>query len=813
MPEPPFRKQQSLNCLKTIQEAADFHQQGRLREAERLYQTVLQAQPDHFDALHFLGILRAQQGNAKDAVKLIGLALEKNPRSAEAHSNLGNVFQALGHYDKAISSYDKALAIRPDLADALCNRGSALQALKRHGEAMASYDRALLVTPDHVLTLNNRGNVLQELGRYDEAIASYDKALAIRPGDAEAFNNRGSALSKLNRYEEAIASYDKALAIKPDHVQALNNRGNALQDLGRYDEAIACYDKAFAIKLDYPEAHYNRGNALRELKRHEEALASYDRALALKPDYPNAIINRGNALRDLKRHEEALASYDRASQLNPDNAGTLCNRGYALRDLKRYEDAAESFARLLEIAPDYSFAIGDLLHARMLCCDWKHFVSVTESIKKGVRAGKKSAEPFGYQAISNSPQDLRHCAEIYAAEKFPRSQTILWNGERYKNTKIRIGYVSGEFRQQATSFLMTGLFELHDKNRFKLFAFDNGWDDSSEIRGRINRAFDEIVDITRLGDLEAAAAIRQRNIDILVNLNGYFGRARQGVFSHKPCPIQVNYLGFPGTIGADYIDYIVADPHVIPPEHEACYTEKVVYLPDTYQVNDSKRGIAVRTPTRAEAKLPDTGFVFCCFNNNYKITPDIFDIWMRLLNKVQGSVLWLLGDNAAASRNLRRESERRGVAPERLIFAEMIKLDEHLARHKLADLFLDTLPYNAHTTASDALWAGLPLVTCQGTTFPGRVAASLLNAVGLPELIAYSLEEYEALALELAASPAMLADIRAKLARNRTTYPLFDTDRFRRHIESAYVTMWERVQRGEPPVSFAVQHIRRMTPE
>lgn len=813
MPEPPIHKQQSLNCLKTIQEAADFHQQGRLREAERLYQAVLQAQPDHFDALHFLGILRAQQGNAEVAVKLIALALEQNPRSAEAHSNLGNVFQALGHHDKAISSYDKALAIRPDFADALCNRGSALQALNHHGEAMASYDQALLITPDHVLTLNNRGNVLQELGRYDEAIASYDKALAIRLGDAEAFNNRGSALSKLNRYVEAIASYDKALATKPDHVQALNNRGNALQDLGRYDEAIACYDKALAIKLDYPEAHYNRGNALRDLKRHEEALASYDRALALKPYYPNAIINRGNALRELKRHEEALASYDRALQLKPDNAGALHNRGSALRDLKRYEDAAQSFARLLEIAPDYSFAIGDLLHARMLCCDWKHFVSVTESIKKDIRTGKKSAEPFGYQAISSSQQDLRRCAEIYAAEKFPRSHTILWNGEKYKNAKIRIGYLSGEFRQQATSILMTELFELHDKNRFELFAFDNGWDDSSEIRGRINRAFDEIVDLTRLGDLEAATAIKQRKIDILVNLNGYFGRARQGVFSHKPCPIQVNYLGFPGTIGADYVDYILADLHVIPPEHEAYYTEKVVYLPDTYQVNDSKRGIAVRTPTRAEAKLPDTGFVFCCFNNNYKITPDIFDIWMRLLNKVQGSVLWLLGDNAAASRNLRRESERRGVAPERLIFAEMIKLDEHLARHKLADLFLDTLPYNAHTTGSDALWAGLPLVTCQGTTFPGRVAASLLNAVGLPELIAYSLEEYEALALKLATGPATLADIRARLARNRTTHPLFDTDRFRRHIESAYITMWERVQRGDPPVSFAVQHIRRMTPE
>src|SRR5439155_21761581 len=416
----------------------------------------------------------------------------------------------------------------------------------------------------------------------------------------------------------------------------------------------------------------------------------------------------------------------------------------------------------------------------------------------------KSAEPFGYQGISSSPRDLQRCAEFFAAERFPSSRTRLWNGERYPHTKIRLGYLSGEFRTQATSILMAELFELHDRDRFELVAFDNGWGDASEIRGRIEKAFDEIVDITRLGDLQAATMMQQRQIDILVNLNGYFGRVRQGIFGHRPCPIQVNYLGFPGTLGADYIDYIVADRYVIPPEHAAFYTEKVVHLPDTYQVNDAKRRIAERTPTRAEVELPESGFVFCCFNNNYKITPEMFTIWMRLLSGVAGSVLWLLEDNAAVSRNLRREAEQRGVAAERLVFAPRMKLDEHLARHRLADLFLDTLPYNAHTTASVALWAGLPVLTCMGSAFAGRVAGSLLNAVGLPELITHSLEDYEALALQLATTPTLLSAIRAKLAQNRTSYPLFDTERFRRHIESAYLTMWERYQRGELPMSFAV---------
>lgn len=622
---------------------------------------------------------------------------------------------------------------------------------------------------------------------------------------ATVLSDRGNVLRDLGRHEEALASYDRALRLKPDYAKAFYHRGNTLLKLKRPEDALASYDRALKLRPDYADALYNCGVALQSLKRPQEALARYDRALQFKPEDAEALNNRGNALLDLRRPDEALISYDRALTFKPDYVEALHNRGLALLDLKRPEDAMQSYARLLELAPDYHFVKGKLLHAKMSCCDWEQLIPITASIEKDIRAGKQSAEPFGYQAISNSPQDLRRCAEIYAAANYPRSEIQLWTGERYKKAKIHIGYLSGEFRNQATSVLMTELFELHDKNRFELFAFDNGWDDASEIRGRIENAFSEIIDITRLKDLEAASLIRQKQIDILVNLNGYFGLDRQGIFSYKPCPIQVNYLGFPGTLGADYIDYIIADPQVIPPDHAAFYDEKVVYLPDTYQVNDSKRSIAERAPTRAEAGLPETGFVFCCFNNNYKMTPDIYEIWMRLLIKVAGSVLWLLEDNVAASRNLRREAEQRGLAPERVVFAPRIKVDEHLSRHRLADLFLDTLPYNAHTTASDALWAGLPVLTCMGGTFPGRVAASLLNAVGLPELITHSLENYESLALELATTPAVMLDIRAKLARNRMTHPLFNTDRFRRHIESAYVTMWDRYQHGELPASFAVR--------
>ena len=640
-----------------------------------------------------------------------------------------------------------------------------------------------------------------ELGKLGTRIARF---LLGRDRLAAMLHKRGKALLDLGRLEESLASCDSALRIKPDLAEAFYSRGNALMGLARTQEARASYQRAVELEPGYADAHYNHGLALQRLRRAQDALASYDRALALKPDDAEALNNRGNVLVELKRPDLALPSYERALSIRPDYVNACYNLGLALQEAGRPDEAARRFERVLELAPEYPFAKGKLLHAMMLCCNWSRLPRLADTIEADVLAGNKAAEPFVHQGVSGSARAMRVCAETYSAENFPPASAPLWRGERYDNRRIRIGYVSGEFREQATAILIAGLFERHDRSRFEMFAFDNGWDDGSAIRARINQAFHELVDITRTGDLETAAMIRERRIDILVNLNGFFGRERQAVFSYKPSPIQVNYLGFPGTLGAPYMDYILADRHVIPPEHEAFYVEKVACLPDSYQANDAERRIAQRVPTRAEAGLPDEGFVFCCFNNNYKITPAMFDVWMRLLEQVGGSVLWLLEDNLAASGHLRSEATRRGIAPERLIFAARLKPDEHLARHRLADLFLDTLPSNAHTTASDALWAGLPLLTCTGTAFPGRVAGSLLKAVGLPELITGSLASYEARALELAMTPAMLSDIRTRLARNRTICPLFDTDRFRRHVESAYVTMWQRYQRGEPPMSFEV---------
>ena len=613
------------------------------------------------------------------------------------------------------------------------------------------------------------------------------------------FYDRGSALWEAQRYEEAIASFDRALAFRPCYPEAYYQRGNTQMRLGRPAEALASYDCAIALKHDYANAYYNRGLAMQRLQRHEEAVESFDRALGIQPDDAESYNNRGIALGEHNRHDAAVESFDRAIALKPDYADALYNRGSALTHLKRFADAVESFARLIAACPDYSFAKGYLLHAKMCCCDWEGLSRLYSSIRQDVAAGKKSAEPFGFQAISESTHDLQVCAKLYAAEKFPTHAPASGGPKARRKPKIRIGYLSGEFRDQATSVLMAELFEVHDKSRFEIFAFDNGWDDRSELRRRIKLAFDELVDIAHLDDLEAVAAIKAREVDILVNLNGYFGHGRQAVFSHRASPIQVNYLGFPGTLGADYIDYLIADRMVIPEKSRADYAEKIVYLPHSYQVNDRKRHISSQVYAREASGLPRDGFVFCCFNNVYKITPGTFDVWMRILERVEGSVLWLVEDRPDAGDNLREEARRRGVDAARLVFAQRFPLPEHLSRHRLADLFLDTLPYNAHTTASDALWAGLPLVTCAGATFPGRVGASLLNALELPELVTATFEAYEATAVDLATNPRRLAELRQKLQQNRLTKPLFDTPRFAQHIEAAYTAMYERYHADRPP--------------
>ncbi len=619
--------------------------------------------------------------------------------------------------------------------------------------------------------LLQEGLALHRRGAVDEAAARYGEVLRADPANADALYYLALISCQHGRFEEGAEFASKSLAGDPNQARSHVILGRALHALGLHADALASFDRAIAQAPELAPAHANRADVLSKIGRHAEALDSYDRALALVPDSVADWMNRGVALIALNRHDEAVASFERGYALNPDFA------------------QADDFR-----AP--------LLLSKLRICDWTDLPAETAQLLAMVRAGKPLSLPYAIVAIPSSPAEQLQCAKRYVQEQ--PAYPPLWQGEVYAHDRLRVAYLSADFNEHPTAYLTAGLFEQHDKSRFEITALSFGQNDNSPARRRLEAAFEHFIDVGSNSDQDIAALMRRSEIDIAVDLMGFTKDNRLGVLARRAAPVQVNYLGYPGTTGAPYMDYILADATVIPEHHDAFYAERVVRIPGTYQINDNRRAISQHTPTRGECGLPQNAFVFCCFNNPQKITPEIFDIWMRLLRASEGSVLWLMAGNAKAAANLRLEAEKRGVAPERLIFAPKASVADHLARHRLADLCLDTLPYNAHTTASDALWAGLPVLTCLGGTFAGRVAASLLKAIGLDALITHTLADYEALALRLARDPAYLGTLKDRLIRNRDESPLFDTQSATRHIESACQTMADIARRHEKPRSFNV---------
>jgi protein O-GlcNAc transferase len=693
----------------------------------------------------------------------------------------------------------QVLAAEADNADALNLLGIIRAQSRLPLEAVELLKKAAAARPDSATVHNNYGNVLRDLARNAEAVDSFDRALQIQPSYPEALCNRGSALQALGRIDEALRSYDEALRLRPGYVDAHYNRGVALQDLGRFEEAAQSYGRALKLQPTFAEAHYNTGNVLFELKRFEEALKSFDSALRIRDSFAEAHNNRGNALLDLGRLEEALRSYERALQILPNLANAHNNRGNALSLLKRPQEALASYERTLSLDPDFPWVRGARLYAKLLLCNWDGIDAAVQDLIARVALAKRATRPFTVLALSDDPSLHRRVAEMSASTAELAPRPLAAPPKRPRSPRIIIGYYSADYQNHATANLMAELFELHDRRHFEIIGFSYGSPTHDPMRQRLLGAFDRFVEVRSNSDREIAQLSRELKVDIAVDLKGFTQDSRPGVFAHRAAPIQVNYLGYPGTVGGGHMDYIVADRTLIPPQHRQHYSEHVIYLPNSYQANDRKRPLPTEHPTRADLGLPQSGFVFCSFNSCYKITPAIFDSWMRILQQVKHSILWLLTDSGAAAGALRREAARRGVSADRLVFAPQLPLARHLARYRVADLFLDTFPCGGHTTASDALWVGLPVVTRLGDSFAARVAASLLTAIGLPELITSSAAQYEALAVELATDPLRLAAVRTKLDLNRPTAPLFDTPRFTRDLEQGYVLVYERYLAGLAP--------------
>jgi predicted O-linked N-acetylglucosamine transferase (SPINDLY family) len=754
-----------------LRSAVSLRGQGRLLEADALCADVLRTDPRHVNAHHLRGLLAFERGELDRGIEFIGRALDLNPDQPEAHANLGN---------------------------ALLCRGRAAEAVQR-------FDEALRLQPDSVSVLNNRGLALVHLGRLDEALRAFETANRSDPRFAPARQNRASTLSRLGRHAEALEEYSELLAENRNDVSALLGAGHALLALERLEEASDRFTRALEIDESCCDALVNRGVVLHRSRQPEAALLDYERALRLTPRSALALGNSANVLLDLGRAEQALQRYDRALEVSPANADLLCGRGLALLQLKRPGEAGKSLEDALARAPGHALAQETLLRCRLACCDWTDYARLHEQVHGLLVRNQSIGNPIALMLFDDRRMQLA-CARKVVASRHPPilrlHQTV--QQPRPAQGKIRVAYVSADFREHPVARLLAGVWERHDRRQFEVLGFSLKPGADGAFGRRLRSAFDTYLDVGQLSDSAVAEFFREHRVDIAIDLMGLTDGQRLSIFAHEAAPVQVAYLGYAGSVGAPYLHYLVADSVVAPEGCEDAFEERLVRLPHCFLPYDDRREIGA-PPSRRQAGLPEHAFVFCAFTQSHKINPPLFDVWMRLLRDVPGSVLWLRDMGEAANINLRKQAAIRGVSQARLIFApRMSDPADHLARQALADLYLDTLPYNAHSTACDALWSGVPVLTCAGESFASRVAASALGAVGLGRLVAQDLHDYECRARELAVNPERLQAMHRHLIERRGELPLFDTARHTRHLEAALRTMHERAARGDPPASFTV---------
>ena len=822
---------------------------GKPLEALEAFTRSIAIKPGNPETWNNRGTVLKALGRVSDAMRDFDQAIAIAANYPDAHANRGNALFAEGRLADAEAAFARAIALRGDLAEAWIGKGNVLAAGARHSEAIAAFEHAARLRPDLAdawigcgTSQASAGHTAHAEAAFRNALAAHQAALDATPRRIENWTGAATALTLLKRYDEALHAYDKALALNPRHAAAYWGRGNVHLTLHRWSEALKAYDQALRIDPALPEASVGRGDVLNQMQQPALAIEAFDNALAANPRMATAWLGRGNSLQQMMDFDRAVVAFETALGLRPGIAEAWLGiatirlkQGFGHDAITAFEQAirvrpsfAEAWAGVAETymhdnqhaqaaaayrnacdrRPDLELAKGQLAHAYALMCDWDAFEPARQQCLVDIDSGVPTVGPFVSLTLDTTAAKQLACATTFAKLAYPASPKMLSRQPREHNGRIRIAYLSADFHDHPVAQLAVGVFEHHDRSRFETIGLGIGRDDGSQMRQRITGAFDQFHDVRTASDAAIAGKITELGCDIVIDLTGPTQGGRTSVLALRPAPVQASWLGYAGTNGAGFIDYLIADGVVIPSELQPHFSEKIVALPGCYLPNDATRPIAATTPTRTDQGLPEGAIVFCAFNNSYKISPAIFDRWMNLLRQTEGSVLWLSRMRDEARNNLIKEAGKRGIAGERLVFATRVPLPEdHLARLGLADLFLDTIGYNAHATTCDALWAGVPVLTCMGETFAGRVAASALTAVGLPEMITTSLDDYERHALALVREPASLVAIRSKLAANRKTHLLFDTARFARHLEAAYAAMHERSLRGEPPTAFAIDPI------
>jgi predicted O-linked N-acetylglucosamine transferase (SPINDLY family) len=673
-------------------------------------------------------------------------------------------------------------------------------------EAKLIFGKIVQDWPEDFEALHSLGTIEAQLLNFDRACELLQKATQINPLHSSTFFNLGLAQKDLKRFEDSIVSIKRAIQIEPENLNYYFDCGSVQIELKLFEDALLNFEKLIEHKRVSAKVYFYHAYCLSKLNQTEEAVRSLDQSIQLDSTNPIAYFNKGNELMKLQKPLEASGCFGMALAINPSYAEAYHNSGAALSELKQMQAASASYLKALELNPNLDFLFGTCLYQKLLMCDWDFLHEGIEYCRSCIENDQKVSVPFPAILFAGNDKSIQKITKIFAQSTYPKTNLLATNNSIYKNSKIRLAYYSSDFYNHATVHLIAKLFRDHDRNKFEIYGFSLSLCPHDQAYLQVAKSFDKFFDVSTKSDLDIVRMSRDLQVDIAIDLKGYTKHNRTAIFAEGCAPLQVNYLGYPGTMGAKYIDYIIADKVVIPESAKVFFDEKVVYLPNSYQVNDSTRVISNDLSSRTDHALPEGAFVFCCFNNNYKITPEIFDVWMRIVSSVEGSVLWLLEDNSVASENLYKESDKRGIDKSRIIFAKRVTPDLHLSRHRFADLFIDTSPCNAHTTASDALWAGLPVLTLKGNSFAGRVAASLLTALDVTELIAEDIQDYEQLAIEIALNPEKLKFIKSKIEFNKKTAPLFNTEMYTRHIESAYLKMYQLHIDGKTPEHIYVEN-------
>ena len=677
---------------------------------------------------------------------------------------------------------------------------------KNYKEAITFFNKAIKINPKRPDLYNNLSIALFQEKKYKEAIISWDNAIKIKPDYAEAFFNKGNVYSIIKDYKNSIKNFEEAIKIKKNYKEAFSNLGNVYVEMKDYERALEKFNLSTQISPINPIEYNNIGNIYFELKNFKKALENFDKALNIDKNFALSYYNKAKTYKEINNNEKAVINYEKAILLNKNFSEAYKNLGNVYLDLKILDKSIYNHQKALKINPNISFLEGTILQSKCGICDWENFSENKNLLEKNILSGKKSSNPFSTLLIYDSPHLHKKSSKIFFENEYNRNGIKEILKELPSNKKVHIGYYSSDFHNHATMYLMANLFEMHDKSKFQTYAFSFGQDDNSEIRDRVSKTFDKFLDVRLKTDEQIVDMSRELKIDIAVDLKGFTLNNRFGIFVKRCAPIQISYLGYPGTMASNCIDYLVADRTLIPEENKKFYTEKIIYMPNTYQVNDPTLKVSKKKFERKELGLPDNGIVFCCFNQNYKILPDMFSIWIEIIKKVENSVLWLMSDNPISETNLKKKFIKNNISENRLIFASRMPHREHLSRLKLADIFLDTFPYNAHTTASDALRVGLPVVTLKGQSFASRVASSLLNSLDLNELITNSDNEYKKLAIKIAENLSLLQEIKKKINNNISNKPLFDAKLFTQHLEKAYLIALQRLKKNKSVDDIEIDH-------